>query len=283
MTDPAHPYRREIPPRRRDQMLNRDVSRPHLRSVTNSGDVERDALLSQHAPRMAWDEFFPRFDWKQSEHVAVIGPNGQGKTTLLTAILPRRTYVAVLVTKPRDATIDKMIASGGYDRYEEWLDVDPDRSPRRVIWPNAKKLGAQDNQAKVFRHALDQMFIDGGWCTAVDEGYYLARRLKLSDAMMDYLTQGRSNNLSFVVGTQRPAWVPVEVYGESTHLFIWRTVEREALRRLSDLGAANADVAKLVIQNLEPHQCLYVNTRTGDMFRTRAPYRPTLPDQPPNR
>jgi len=79
------------------------------------------------------------FDWRQSEHVALIGPNGQGKTTLLISILPKRTYVAVLVTKPRDETIDKLIASG-YDEYREWLDVDPDKSPRRVIWPDANLI-----------------------------------------------------------------------------------------------------------------------------------------------
>lgn len=244
-------------------------ARRHLRSVRGT-DVEQQAMMATHAPRVAWDEFIPRFEWRQSEHVALIGPNGQGKTTLLIAILPRRTYVSVLVTKPRDETIDRLVASG-YDRYEEWLDIDPDKSPRRVIWPDATRIGAQEKQAKVFRHAMDEMFVDGRWCTVIDEGQYFARRLKLGDAMMDYWTQARSNKISFVVGTQRPAWVPVEMYGESTHVFIWRTVEREALRRVSDLGAANVDVAKAVIQNLEPHQCLYVNTRTGAMYRTRAP------------
>ena len=259
----SYPDRPDLPPR-----FNRRGSR-HLRAVQHSG-LERDAQMAQHAPRVSWAEFWPLFDWRQSEHVALIGPNGQGKTTLLISILPKRTYVAVLVTKPRDETIDKLIASG-YDEYREWLDVDPDKSPRRVIWPDAKHTGAQTKQAEVFRHAMDEMFVDGRWTCVVDEGYYFTKRLKLGDLMMDYWTQGRSNKLSFVVGTQRPAWVPVEMYGESTHLFIWRTVEREALRRVSDLGAANADVAKMVIQNLEPHQCLYVNTRTGKMYRTRAP------------
>jgi energy-coupling factor transporter ATP-binding protein EcfA2 len=275
----SYPDRPDLPPR-----FNRRGAH-HLRSVPSDG-LQRDALMSQHAPRVSWPEFWPLFDWRQSEHVALIGPNGQGKTTLLISILPKRTYVSVLVTKPRDETIDKLIASG-YDEYREWLDVDPDKSPRRVIWPDAKHTGAQAKQTEVFRHAMDEMFVDGRWTCVVDEGYYFTKRLKLGDVMMDYWTQGRSNKISFVVGTQRPAWVPVEMYGESTHLFIWRTVEREALRRVSDLGAANADVAKMVIQNLEPHQCLYVNTRTGKMYRTRAPLpgnvTPQRADLPPRR
>jgi len=88
----SYPDRPDLPPR-----FNRRGSR-HLRAVQHSG-LERDAQMAQHAPRVSWAEFWPLFDWRQSEHVALIGPNGQGKTTLLISILPKRTYVAVLVTK----------------------------------------------------------------------------------------------------------------------------------------------------------------------------------------
>lgn len=261
--------------------------RRHLRSV-RSFEAERNALLSQYAPRLAWDEFYRRFEWKQSQHVALIGPNGSGKTTMQIAILPKRTYVAVLATKPSDETLDDLIENHGYDKYVEWLSVDPDRSPRRIIWPNAKKLGAKEEQAEVFHKVLDNIFVDGRWCVAIDEGYYFARRLKLSDDMMDYWTQARSSKISFVVGTQRPAWVPLEMYDESTHLFIWRLNEEAALKRVSSLGAANEDVAKVAIQNLEEHQCLYINKRTGFMCRTRAPLSrqtplPKGPDTKPGR
>jgi hypothetical protein len=252
---------REIPPRRRS----------HLRAVGDHMTAERNALLSQYAPRLAWEEFWTRFEWKQSQHVGLIGPNGSGKTTMQIAILPKRTYVCVLATKPSDETLDDLIENHGYDKYVEWLDVDPDKSPRRIIWPNAKQLGAKEKQTEVFHKAMSQMFIDGRWCVAIDEGYYFAKRLHLADDMMDYWTQARSNLLSFVVGTQRPAWVPLEMYDESTHLFIWRLNEAAALKRVSDLGAANADVAKMAIANLDEHQCLYINKRSGFMCRTRAP------------
>lgn len=255
------PSRRDLPPPRRRR----------LRAVGDHMQAERNALLAVHAPRMPWEEFWPKFDWKQSQHVALIGPNGSGKTTAAIAILPKRTYVCVLATKPSDETLDNLISHHGYDKYVEWLSVDPDKSPRRIIWPNAKRLGAKDDQSKVFHNALDHMFVDGRWTVVIDEGYYFAKRLKLSDDMMDYWTQARSNKISFVVGTQRPAWVPLEMYDESKHLFIWRLNEEAALKRVSALGAANEDVAKMAIANLDEHQFLYINKITGFMCRSAAP------------
>lgn len=260
-------------PHRREPSSSR---RRHLRAVNYNQQAERNALLSQYAPRLAWEDFWPRFDWKQSQHVALIGPNGSGKTTMQIAILPKRTYVCVLATKPSDETLEDLIEHHGYDKYVEWLDVDPDKSPRRIIWPNAKRLGAKDEQAKVFHNALDHMFVDGRWTVDIDEGYYFAKRLKLADDMMDYWTQARSNKLSFVVGTQRPAWVPLEMYDESKHLFIWKLTEEAALKRVSALGAANEDVAKMAIANLDEHQCLYINKITGFMCRTMAPLSRTM-------
>jgi hypothetical protein len=237
---------------------------------------ERAAIMATHAPRIDWQEFRGKFDWQQSEHVGLVGPNGQGKTTLLTAILPMRTYVTLFATKPRDRSLEELIRQGGYDLYHEWLDVDADKSPRRVLWPDASDIEADSLQQKVFREAFKAIYDEGNWCLAIDEGYYIASELKLAPQMRKFWTQSRSLDVSFVVGTQRPAWVPVELYDESTHLFIWRINETEALKRLSNLGAANKEAAKLIIEELEPHQTLYINKRTGAMYRTRAPLHNTV-------
>lgn len=252
-----------------------------MRRLNSVGsDRELQALMAQHAPRVPWEVFLPKFDWKQSEHVGLVGPNGQGKTTLLIAILPMRTYVVMFATKPRDRTLDELILHDNFDLYHEWLEVDADKSPKRILWPDARSLDADAQQRKVFLEAFHAIYDEGNWCLCIDEGYMIASELKLASQMRKFWTQSRSLDVSFVVGTQRPAWVPVELYDESTHLFIWRINEAEALRRLSSLGAANKEAAKIIIANLEPHQFLYINKRTGAMYRSRAPIALAQPQYP---
>jgi energy-coupling factor transporter ATP-binding protein EcfA2 len=234
-------------------------------------DPERRVNYAYNAaPRVPWDVFIGRLDWQQGEHVGLIGPTGQGKTNLLMNLLPLRTYTAVFATKPRDNSMDRLIASG-YRKFEQWESVPPERSPKRVIWPNASSIDSQDHQQRVFRRAYAEIYREGGWCTTVDEGFYMSEILALKREMKVTWTQGRSLGISHVVATQRPRWVPLEMYDQSTHLFFWLNNDDESLRRISGLGIASSDVVRTLVQGLEKFQCLYINTRTGDMMRTRAP------------
>lgn len=244
----------------------RDTTPPRALDSTE----QWDALAAKEAPRVPWDVFMRWWQWVQGEHVGLIGPTGQGKTTLLTAILPRRQYVAVMATKPRDATMEELIDTG-YARWEAWRNVPAAKVPRRVIWPDARGIDAEDNQQVVFRKMFDSINKEGNWCLVDDEGWYTGDVLKLKKEQRAMWVRGRSLGISYTVATQRPAWVPVEMYDMSTHLFFWRTTERNAVMRMSSLGSANESLVKYLVPRLEMHQALYVNTRTGEMRRTRTP------------
>lgn len=244
------------------------------RRPVNSSVLPSDVMLarvSTDAPRVPWDVFLKRhFKWKQGEHVAMIGPTGQGKTTLLTALLPLHPYVVVFATKPRDSTMDALIESG-YTKVSKWQSVPVERAPRRVLWPSAKALNSSETQRAVFQDAFARIYREGGWTVAIDELWYMANELKLEHEVKVYLLQARSLGISLVVATQRPAWVPLEVYDQSTHLFFMRDNDETNLRRLSGISWRSADMIRYLIANLEQYQVLYVNTRTGEMCRTRAP------------
>lgn len=231
-----------------------------------------DAAIGRAAPRVPWDKFLADvLDWKPGEHVGLIGPTGLGKTTLLMALLPLRKYVTVFATKPYDETMDKLISSDGYKRMSHWQALDPKNYPKRVLWPDATKLDSMDTQERVFRDALRKIYREGSWTVALDELRYLTDDLNLRNEVNLYYLQARSLKISLMGATQRPAWVPREMYTQSTHLFFWRTNDVQDLNSLAGVGWIDSNLIREIVGNLEMFQVLYVNTRTGKMARTRAP------------
>ena len=111
----------------------------------------RLARMAREAPRIPWDKFVSNhFRWRNGEHVGLVGPTGQGKTTMILNLLPLHKYVTVFATKPRDRTMEGLIATG-YLRMDKWRSLDPDEYPRRVLWPSANDLNSAVTQRAVFQ------------------------------------------------------------------------------------------------------------------------------------
>lgn len=245
--------------------------------MTALSTEERAARIARKAPRVPWQEFISqRFIWKHGEHVAMIGPTGQGKTTLLLNILPKHPYVVVFATKPRDSSMQRLQAAG-YERIDRWRSIDPKIMPRRILWPDASRISSEATQRAVFHDAFDRIYREGAWTVAIDELWFIINKLKLGEDVKTYLLQARALDISLVAATQRPYWVPSEVYDQATHLFFWRDNDARNQRRLAEINNADSEVIREIVAALESHQFLYVNTRTGDMLRSR-----TLPPRPTN-
>lgn len=230
----------------------------------------RMARFSEEAPRIPWDQFLQHFVWEQGEHVGVIGPTGQGKTTLMQTLLPLHPNVVVFATKPRDASMDRLIAEG-YARLDHWQSIPVSRMPRRVLWPSARDLNSETVQSAVFRDALRKIYREGGWTVAIDELWIMVNKLRLADEIETYLFQARALGISLMAGTQRPVAVPLALYDQSTHLFLYRDNDEANLKRMSGIAYRSAELIRDLVSNLDQYQFLYVNTRTGVMLRTRAP------------
>ena len=242
-----------------------------LQTHANPLETRRLARLSTDVPRVPWDVFLRQeLHWRAGEHFALIGPTGQGKTTMLLNLLPLHPYIVVFATKPRDETMDALIGTG-YLRLERWMSLDPRDYPRRVLWPDATRLNSVQHQTEVFHNAFGAIYREGGWTVAIDETWYMANTLKLGGDVKLYLLQARALGISLICATQRPAMIPVEVYDQSSHLMFWRDNDETNLKRISGISWRSAAMVRDVVANLEPHQVLYVNTRTGRMLRTRCP------------
>ena len=219
---------------------------------------------------MEWPAFKARFfsDWKQGEHVSLIGPTGQGKTTLALEILPRRSYVVVLGTKVRDSTLRKLEKSQGYKKIEDWSEKK--LAHKYILWPKISSERDLPKQRRVFTKALNAIYREGRWTIYVDECRYQCDMLKMKTIMVLLWTQGRSNLITVVAGCQRPAFVPTEIYDQATHIFFWGDNDETNLKRIGGIGFLNSKEIRYAVASLEKYQVLYVNTRSGQMIRTKV-------------
>ncbi len=220
--------------------------------------------------RVTWPEFDRALRWEQGEHVSLIGPTGCGKTELSLALLPRRTYVAALATKPRDDVLDRLVRSREWRRTETWSPRPNER--RIVVWPRLRQVAEWRDAKPVYEAALAGIYRAGAWCVFLDEARVICdeRRpfLGLAPHLRLLWTQGRSLGVSVIAATQRPAWVPPEMYDQATHLFFFRDQDQDNLRKISGLGGVDARTIRETVPGLGKHEVMYVNARTGRMART---------------
>lgn len=238
----------------------------------------------ESAPVLEWDDFLTyALDWKQDQHLAAVGPTGQGKSTTIHGLLDAyRSYVAYLATKIKDDTLKAYIDKGGYVRTADWpmtrgrgpfrRVVPVADAPRRLVWPDATALDSEAEQKRVFRAALRDIYVQGGWTTVWDDFWYLSVLLGLEKDAKKFLYNARSNDIPFVLGAQRPAGNRlVEIFDQADHILFFRDNDEANLRRIGGVGWLSSDLIRGHVANLEQFQFLYCNTRSGWMYRSRAP------------
>jgi hypothetical protein len=238
--------------------------------------VRATDLTAESVPFVEWSDFADDFQaaWPankggQAQHVTVVGPAGQGKTTLILALVAdraerREANVVVLATKPKDPTLSRL----GWPIIREWP---PGYGQGQVIfWPKFPKdvRRAAVTQRMAFEPVMADIFADGKRVVVIDEVWYFTNVLGMEHMMTQFWAQGRSNDLIVVAGTQRPRSVPRSMFSEASWFFAFRTADEDELRRVGEIGGVDAKHLRSVMRTLKPHEFVVCRTRTGEMLRS---------------
>lgn len=181
--------------------------------------------------------------WKQGEHIAIVGRTGSGKTYLVSKLTQLRQYVVILRTKPDKNKFPNFVTVRHASAMQHW------RSERILLEPEYRY------QALEGYRMLEQSWQDGGWTVVIDENWY-AEQIGLKPYIIRGLTQGRSKDISMMVGMQRPVDISRFALSEITHLFVFRCEGRDLKFSLRD---STVDEIVPAVRNLKGHNFVYYN------------------------
>lgn len=233
------------------------------------------------------------WDYRPGEHVTMVAPTGYGKSwwknDLLAATATPDLPAVVLATKPRDATMDRLLRRTDLRRVTTWPPRDlgqvvtsqsQSKPPGWVVWPiftgdprrddaehvrifrralmhpysrNAKTRKNLVGRPAARQRALKPMIID------VDEIYGVAIEMSLRREMITLWSKGRSVGIGLWGGTQRPFDVPQHAYSQPQHLFLGYTPDRRDRQRFREIGGVNPDLVMAVTERLAWRQWLYIH------------------------
>ena len=238
-----------------------------------------EAPPDAYAPVVPFDWFLTYvFDWRQDQHVGIIGPTEQGKSNLAYHLLMLRDYVAYMGIKSDDETLEAFASAGGYRRVTDWppkvgrvrkREATWEEMPRRLVWPDAKdRRAARAVQQDVFARMLDDIWGRGYACVVWDDFWYLVRILGMElDAKQNLLNARSAKSAQVIIAQRGGGNRMVELYDQPTHLFFARESDP---RNLLLLGPTSS-VRRGFVANLDRYQFYYENTRTDAKYRVTAP------------
>ena len=258
---------------------------------SNRLDFERE--LSSSAPQVPWSVVWShlRTNFRQGDHVGIIGPTGSGKTHIAFDVAELRDYVIAIACKPRDALVTQALGRGYHLAQEdslsksiEYVDGRP-RFPRIVYWPRlSDKARRQMSEHQVLRaeklHQKPRVaaafgFVrnEGHWSIMLDEGTWVCRDLGLQRDVDSALFQFRSLNSSLIILGQRPSWMGRYVLSSPTHLFLFNTNDGDDRKALGNVSGVDSKLVAALVERLdfERHEFLYIDTRRRLMLRSVAP------------
>lgn len=216
-----------------------------------------------------WDDFltFMKANWEPGQHVALVGPTGTGKTTIMVGVLPLRKYVLALDPKGGDSTLSGL-QKAGFER-SDWPPskeirkrVEEGKPARLIIGSSIRDAEDLPRLRKQMAEALKDAFNERGWTVYVDELQIVADRrlMNLSASVERNLIAARDRKVSMVMSFQRPSNVPRSASEMATWFIVLYTRDRDVVDRLAEMAGRPSAEMRGMVKGL-PEYCVLVFSR----------------------
>lgn len=234
--------------------------------------------------RFAREEFLQEYwDYKPGEHVSLIAPTQNGKTTMIWDLLKHTDTSwctvppVMLVAKPKDPVVHRGLEAMNYREVHTWP---PRKAPWSetpdgyAFWPkHLKSVSSADNRAHLlpkFRQVINDLFYRGDNILVADEQYFLCGFLGLSEEMTRHWTQGMGMGSGLWSATQKPSGtqqgtIPSFMYNSPTHTFLGRDPDEKNRKRFGEIGGVDTRMIEDAVKSLRKFEWLYIH-RDGPTY-----------------
>jgi hypothetical protein len=223
-----------------------------------------------------FDQWF-KDTWEPGQHVALIGPTGEGKSTFAVHILKQRKYVLALDPKGEDETL----AKSGFARVTSWplnskiRDRIAEGGDARLIVGGSVRTAA-DKQVLVslMHQVVEGVRGEGRWTVYADEFQLLAdrRMYGLDKPIEELLIAARSRGTSVVTSFQAPAWVPKAATRQATFCVMFPNHAQDMVKVVAESMGRTWQEIVAAAKALPSYHVLVIPKRArAPMVITKAP------------
>jgi hypothetical protein len=214
--------------------------------------------------------------WTPGQHVALIGPTGEGKSTFGVGILKTRRFVLALDAKGDDSTL----TASGFTRIGDWpppnsiLDRLAEGMPTRLIVGfDIVRMSDFDDLRRLLARVLDEAYASRGWTIYIDELQLMADRkmMNLGPAVEKHLVSARDKKISVVTAYQAPSWVPWAASRQARWIVIWPTRDEDMVRKLATATGRPYKLLLEAVKLLPPFHCLVIPPNFRDPMIITTP------------
>lgn len=231
--------------------------------------------LPEQAERVPWERLRPEFleAFEEGQHIAIIGPTGEGKTTfsveVLNAFYQMGASELFLANKHRDPLLTKLTREG-WRRITSWPPDYAERQSRRVIlWPSYGRASRAKANRGVFEYALDMALLEGHWVVYFDEMRYFIEQMGMRSLVDEYWNGARSAGVTVIAASQGTTWINKTMIRQESWLILFRPRSLEEMKEYADAIGDRDAVADL--RALQRHEFLLVHTPNGRRYISKLP------------